>query len=152
MRSFCTWHFRENMFKRCRFWHTCLMKKCPKNKKSWNVKFDMKIKNRIITRYYFVAINTFRYMIWCDLNILHLFLRNFANFRNTTTVKKAPRSIHIKHLQTWSPAEKNQSVRATHDRNLWRQSQGSGAAAPRIPQRAQRRMRLAKEKSHNLVL
>ena len=55
----------------------------------------MKIKNRIITRYYFVAINTFRYMIWCDLNIFHLFLRNFANFRNTTTVKKAPRNIHV---------------------------------------------------------
>ena len=61
MRSFCTWHFLENMFKRCRFWRKCLMKKRQQIEKSQNVKFDMKIKNRIITRYYFGSISTFWY-------------------------------------------------------------------------------------------
>ena len=61
MRSFCTWHFLENMFKRCRFWRKCLMKKCRKIEKIKNVNFDMKIKNRITTRYYFCSINTFWY-------------------------------------------------------------------------------------------
>ena len=61
MRSFCTWHFLENMFKRCRFWRKCLMKKCRKIEKIKNVIFDMKIKNRITTRYYFCLINTFWY-------------------------------------------------------------------------------------------
>ena len=61
MRSFCTWHFLENMFERCRFWRKCLMKKCRKIEKIKNVNFDMKIKNRITTRYYFCSINTFWY-------------------------------------------------------------------------------------------
>ena len=26
VRSFCTWHFLENMFKRCRFWRKCFRK------------------------------------------------------------------------------------------------------------------------------
>ena len=34
MRSFCTWHFLENMFERCRFWRKCLIKKCRKLNKS----------------------------------------------------------------------------------------------------------------------
>ena len=49
------------MFKRCRFWRKCLMKKRRKFEKIKNVKFDMKIKNRIITRYYFGSISTFWY-------------------------------------------------------------------------------------------
>ena len=37
-----------------------LEKKSPKMTKSKNVKFDTKIKKRIIVRYYFDSINTFR--------------------------------------------------------------------------------------------
>ena len=61
MRSFCTWHFLENMFKRCRFWHKWLIQKCRKIEKIKNTKFDMKIQNRMTTRYYFCSINTFWY-------------------------------------------------------------------------------------------
>ena len=61
VRSFCTWHFLENMFERCSFWRKCLMKKCQKIEKIKNVNFDMKIKNRITTRYCFCSIDTFWY-------------------------------------------------------------------------------------------
>ena len=61
MRSFCTWHFLENMFERCSFWRKCLIKKGRTIWKIKNVNFDMKIKNRITTRYCFCSINTFWY-------------------------------------------------------------------------------------------
>ena len=57
--SLCRKHILKMPFLRLTF----LGKKSPNMTKSKIVKFDTKIKNRIITRYYFVSINTF----WCML-------------------------------------------------------------------------------------
>ena len=57
--TLCRKHVLKMLFLRLTF----LDKKIPKVTKSKNVKFDTKIKKRIITRYYFVSIKTFRYII-----------------------------------------------------------------------------------------
>ena len=59
---FCTWHFLGNISSRCRFWDKSFdSTNSSKTATCKHVKFDTRIENLIIFKYYVVSINTFRY-------------------------------------------------------------------------------------------
>ena len=65
---------------------------------SKNIKLNMKIKNRIITRYCFVSITTFqRVMIYIRLEFKYLSTKQISAYMS----KKGPQGIHL----TFAPSE-----------------------------------------------
>ena len=52
-----------------------------------NVNFDIKINNRIITRYYFVSINIFQYLIQCNFIKIDIKLHNLGVVLRKKTLK-----------------------------------------------------------------
>ena len=78
----------ETYFKDVVFKVNIRQTKLTKISKIPNVKFDMKIKNRIITRYDFGSINTFRYIIQYHVMKFDMILRKFdINLRNKSLTK-----------------------------------------------------------------
>ena len=75
----------------------CLMKKCRKNEKIKNVNFDMKIKNRITTRYHFCSINTFWYPSnhFFDFLKLYVFGINLVYFWYISRAEFLPPTVRL---------------------------------------------------------